>query len=110
MASCRVRHLIEAGSRAPDFRLERLDEGESGLKELIANGPILLVFFKISCPICQFTLPFLQRIHAGGRLRVFGISQNDAEDTLDFHREFGISFQTLLDSDEAGYPASNAYG
>jgi peroxiredoxin len=110
MASRRVRHLVEGGSRAPDFRLKRLDGGESGLTELTANGPILLVFFKISCPVCQFTLPFLERIHAGGRLRVVGVSQNDAEDTLEFHRQFGISFPALLDSDEAGYPASNAYG
>jgi peroxiredoxin len=110
MAARGTRKLIDPGSRAPDFRLPRLDGGDVTLKELVSNGPVLLVFFKISCPICQFTFPFLERIHTAGSLPIFGISQNDAEDTREFNREFGITFPTLLDSEESGFPASNDYG
>jgi peroxiredoxin len=110
MASWRVPKLIEGGSRAPDFRLPLLDGPESGLAELIAGGPVLLAFFKISCPVCQLTLPYLERLHAAGATRVYGISQNDAEDTRDFAVHFKLHLPMLLDPEETGFPASSAYG
>src|SRR5260370_40812364 len=96
MAARRTRKLVAAGSHAPDFRLPRLDGGEMTLQELVSNGPVLLAFFKISCPVCQCTFPFVERLHGAGALPVYGISQNDAEDTREFHREFGVTFPTLL--------------
>lgn len=110
MASRRQLKLLDAGVRAPEFRLPRLDGGEATLQELIANGPVLLAFFKISCPICQLTFPFLERIHQPGLLPVYGISQNDAEDTREFNQEFGVTFPVLLDSEDSGFPVSNDYG
>ncbi len=77
---------------------------------LTVNGPLLVVFFKVTCPVCQLTLPFLNRIHTAGTLPVYGISQDDDADTREFNQEFGIEFPVLLDSEDAGYPASNAYG
>jgi peroxiredoxin len=104
MGSRRVPQLLETGSRAPDFRLPLLDGGEAALSGLIAGGPVLLAFFKITCPVCQFTLPFLDR------LRVYGISQNDADDTREFREHFRLTMPVLLDAGDQGYPASNAYG
>jgi len=109
--AARKQHLLVAeASRAPGFRLDLLSGGETSLTELIADGPVLLAFFKVTCPVCQLTLPYLDRIHASGRLRIYGVSQNDPDDTRDFNREYGISFPTLLDSEDANFPASNAYG
>ncbi len=71
---------------------------------------MLLVFFKVSCPVCQMTLPYLERLHAPGALRIYGISQNDAEETAEFNRRFGISLPMLLDPENEDFPASNAYG
>jgi peroxiredoxin len=102
--------LLKPGARAPEFRLARLDGDESGLHDLIADGPALLAFFKISCPVCQLTLPFLDRIHTPGRLPVYAVSQNDEDDTRDFHRRFGIALPTLLDREENDFAASNAFG
>jgi len=110
MASQRQRHLPATGSAAPDFRLERLEGGQTSLAEIVARRPAILVFFKITCPVCQMTLPFLERIHASGALPVFGISQNDAEDTREFLQEFGVTFPMLLDGEEDNFPASNGYG
>src|SRR5689334_4058129 len=109
MAARRQLALVEAGSRAPDFRLARLDGGHSSLAGLLADGPVLLAFFKVSCPVCQMTFPFLERLHAAG-YSVVGISQDDPGDTRDFNQEFGITFPTLLDTEESGFPVSNAYG
>lgn len=110
MASRGQPRLPEPGTPAPAFHLELLSGGATTLAEILAGGPALLAFFKISCPVCQMTFPFLERIHAAGTVRIFGISQNDAADTREFNREFGVTFPTLLDSEESGFPASNAYG
>ena len=56
------------------------------------------------------TAPFLERLHASGGLPVYGISQNEPNDTREFNEYFGVSFPTLLDSEDEGYPVSNAYG
>jgi peroxiredoxin len=103
-------HVV-TGNTAPRFSLTALDGKDYSLGSLLERGPVVLAFFKISCPVCQFTFPFLQRISerfAGKSASVIGISQDDARDTKDFNQEYGITFPTLLDC--AGYPASNAYG
>ena len=110
MAASKQHQLVPAGTKAPDFRLKRLAGGETSLGDLLANGPVLLAFFKVTCPVCQLTLPFLERIHAAGTLPIYGISQNDPEDTREFIQEFGITFPMLLDEEDNRYPASNAYG
>lgn len=110
MALGRRRALLAAGSRAPEFRLPRLDGGEASLQEILANGPVLLAFFKVSCPVCQFAFPFLERIHSPASLAVYGISQNGADETRKFNRNFGITFPVLLDEEDNGFAISNAYG
>jgi peroxiredoxin len=112
MASAKENQTLSAGQHAPDFRLDDLNGGKRALSELLAEGPVFLAFFKVSCPTCQFTLPFLEHIFrgpAGGGAKMFAVSQDDAEATREFHREFGITMPTLLDSARLGYPASNAY-
>jgi peroxiredoxin len=110
MAARGQHRLLEPGSRAPEFHLELLNGESATLTEILTGGPVLLAFFKISCPVCQMTFPFLERIHAAGAVRIFGISQNDAGDTSEFNQEFGVTFPTLLDSEDSGFPASNDYG
>ena len=113
MASSKHREILRSGAPAPDFRLPELANGEVSLREQLAHGPVLLAFFKVSCPVCQLTLPILERIASRRKdqsAAFFGISQDDAEDTHDFNRRFGVKFPTLLDSEESGFPVSNAYG
>jgi peroxiredoxin len=113
VASHRQRQILQAGSRAPDFELAGLDGRKHRLRDLIAGGPVLFAFYKSACPVCQLTLPFLDRIHRGQgapALSIYAISQDDAETAREFNREFGITFPTLLDAEDENYPASNAYG
>jgi peroxiredoxin len=108
----RTMAALTPGKTAPDFTLPALDGSELSLKEALARGPVLLAFFKISCPVCQYAFPFLQRIYqAYGRKNVTfaGISQNSKKDTALFLREYGVTFPVLLD-DTKSYPVSNAYG
>jgi peroxiredoxin len=102
--------LLEPGARVSDFRLPLLDGGEASLKDILANGSALLAFFKISCPVCQLTVPHLERISSSSKLAVYGVSQNSAADTRGFNRRLGITFPTMLDSSQSGYQVSNAFG
>jgi len=106
------RRLPEAGVRAPEFRLPLLDGPaiDISLAEIAARGEALLAFFKVSCPVCQLTFPFLERVHRAGELIVYGISQNDAQDTRDFAARCRTTFPMLLDSEKSGYLVSSAYG
>jgi peroxiredoxin len=104
---------IVVGNTAPEFSLKSLDGKEVSLSSLLERGPVVAAFFKISCPVCQFTFPFLERLYkrygrAGASF--VGISQDDASDTKDFAKEFGVTFPIVLDAKKKGYLASNAYG
>jgi peroxiredoxin len=103
---------LTVGTKAPDFELRAMDGKRFVLSDELAQGPLVLAFFKVSCPTCQYAFPFLERLeqaygHKG--VRIIGISQNDPRDTAAFTKEFGVTFPVLLD-DTRKYPASNAYG
>jgi peroxiredoxin len=102
---------LKAGTVAPPVSLPAMEGSSFSLQQALDRGPVLLVFFKISCPVCQFTLPYLERIFRAGerRVNVVAVSQNTRQDTAFFLREYGISFPVLLD-DPMSYPVSNAYG
>ena len=103
---------LSKASRAPDFELKTLDGKTFVLADYLLRGPVVLAFFKVSCPTCQYALPFLERLYQayGNKgVALVGISQNDAKDTAAFAKEFGVSFPILLD-DTHKYPVSNAYG
>lgn len=103
---------LNPGTVAPDFTLPTIDGKQFSLRQALADGPVILAFFKVSCPTCQYAFPFLQRIHeahGGKRVNVVGISQNGKKDTQSFLKQYGVTFPTLLDDTEA-YPVSNAYG
>ncbi|HEY1272657.1 MAG TPA: TlpA disulfide reductase family protein [Terriglobales bacterium] len=102
---------LTAGAKAPEFILKTTDGRDFSLQEARARGPVVAVFFKISCPVCQYALPFLERIHkASGNRKVtlVGISQDKQRDTVSFMKEYGITFPVLLDETDT-YPVSNAY-
>jgi peroxiredoxin len=89
-----------------------MDGSKFSLGGALTRGPVVAAFFKISCPVCQYAFPFLERIyrsHAGSKVTIVGISQNNKKDTAAFIKEFGVTFPVLLD-DTNTYPVSNAYG
>ena len=103
---------LTAGKKAPDFTLSAIDGTRFSLRLALQRGPVVVAFFKISCPVCQYAFPFFERLHkasANGKATVVGISQNDARDTAAFLKEYGVTFPALLD-DPNGYAVSNAYG
>ena len=103
-------HIV-AGNTAPEFSLKSLEQKQYSLHSLLERGPVVAAFFKISCPVCQFTFPFLERLHqryGSGGATFLGISQDDARATKSFASEYGVTFPVVLDDDR--YLVSNAYG
>jgi peroxiredoxin len=103
---------LTVGAKAPEFELKTLDGKKFSLSDELARGAVVLAFFKVSCPTCQYALPFLERLYkayAKNGVTLVGISQNDAKETAAFNQQFGITFPVLLD-DTRSYPVSNAYG
>lgn len=101
---------LQTGDRAPDVPLRTLAAAMLTTASLWSEGPVLLAFYKASCPTCQLTLPFLERLRAGGA-RVYCVAQDDAATARAFNAEYEMpAMPTLLDSAADGYPASNAFG
>jgi len=101
--------MLKAGAKAPEFTLEDMTGAKHSLTEILSRGAALLVFYKISCPVCQLTLPFLERISKGS-LQVIAISQDDERATAKFQQKYSVAMPTLLDRDSDDYEVSNAYG
>jgi peroxiredoxin len=104
---------VDAGRTAPGFSLKGLDGTTYSLEALRQKGPVVAAFFKISCPVCQFTFPFLQRLfqrYGGDDVTFLGISQDDAKATAGFAQQYRVTFPMGVDEKDKGYPASNAYG
>jgi peroxiredoxin len=102
---------LGTGEKAPEFSLASVTGQKMSLAETLKKGPAMVAFFKISCPVCQFTFPFLERMYEkyGDRKFTFlGVSQDDARDTKDFMKEFGVKFPVVID--DVKFTASNNYG
>ena len=104
---------LEAEAVAPDLSLPTTDDGQNfSLAAASKYAPVVLAFFKVGCPTCQYAFPYLERIHKAyprNKVTVVGVSQDPKQDTLEFMKQFGVTFPVLLDETRK-YPASNAYG
>lgn len=103
---------LKPGAAAPEMSPKSLNgAGEISLSQARQRGPVLAAFFKVSCPVCQFAFPYLERIYKAygdGKVSFVGVSQDDASASRSFAKDFKITFPVALD-DKARYPASNAY-
>ncbi|MFB3923861.1 MAG: peroxiredoxin family protein [Terriglobia bacterium] len=102
---------IKKGEAAPAFELPGIEGNRYSLEEALARGPLLAAFFKVSCPTCQYTFPFIERLYQQFRpkgIQVWAVSQDDARASRQFAKEFGTTFPVLID--EYPYQASRKYG
>jgi peroxiredoxin len=107
---------ISPGQVAPATRFRSTEGAALTTNGVVALGnglPVLLAFFKTSCPICRMTWPYLQRLHeayGGKAVHVAGVSQDDAASSRAYYRTYGgATFDLLLDP-EPTFVASNAFG
>ena len=101
---------LTAGKIAPAFQLATTTGKSLSLQEALREGPVLVAFFKVSCPVCQFTFPFLERIHQqfrGSGVQIWGVAQDSAPDATRFARTYRLTFPILID--DHPYKTSREY-
>jgi peroxiredoxin len=107
----RMASALMPGTQAPRFELHAMDGSQFSLTNALERGPVLVVFFKVSCPVCQYALPFYQRLfktYGDAAVSMVAISQNEKSDTAAFLKQYGITFPVLLE-DTKSFPVSNAF-
>ena len=103
---------LTAGALAPPFKLSATDGSNFSLQDALSHGPVVLAFFKVSCPVCQYAFPLYDRLFQAYKhhdVTLVGVSQNTKKDTDSFLQKLSVTFPVLLD-DTKTYPVSNAYG
>jgi peroxiredoxin len=103
---------LDTGTKAPDFTLPTTDGDKFSLAEALKRGPVVLAFFKVTCPVCQYAFPLYDRVYQrlkGTKVSFVGVSQNEEDETEQFMRQYGVTFPVLLE-DVKKYGVSNAYG
>lgn len=102
---------LTPGKTAPNFSLEAIDGKTYSIDKERKTRLVLAAFYKKSCPVCQLTFPFLERIHkayAGKDFEVLGIAQDEASEAEVFAGEYELSFPITID--EHPYKTSDEYG
>ncbi len=103
--------VLRIGQSAPQFGLSAIGGNKYSLQEGLKNGPVLAAFFKVACPTCQYTFPFLERLYQQLRssgVQIWGISQDEVKDSRRFAREYSVTFPILID--DYPYHISREYG
>ncbi|MEJ5339306.1 MAG: peroxiredoxin family protein [Aquificaceae bacterium] len=88
---------LKLGEKAKDFELPEREGHFHSLAETV--GYKLLVFYKVTCPACQLTLPFVERLHKlyGHVVTVWGIAQDPEHAVREFAKKYGLTFPQLVD-------------
>jgi peroxiredoxin len=89
---------LAPGDRAPNFLLTATNGERYSLDDKLT----LAIFFKTSCPTCQYAWPFYQRLYQAYKkagLEVWGISQHDREKTRQYAVKYEATFPHLVDED-----------
>ncbi len=104
--------VLSVGAQAPDFALSGIDGKQYSLSAALKGGPLLAVFIKTSCPVCDLAMPYLNRLtEAYGRQgwQLWVISQDDQEASRSYAQRFGVGFPLLVDDPADGWAVSCAY-
>ncbi len=87
---------LKAGTRAPDFSLPTIDEGELSLADF-RGVPVLLVFSDPQCGPCDELAPQLQEVHLRQpELQVLVVSRRDVEANRTKATALGLTFPIVL--------------
>jgi peroxiredoxin len=98
--------MLTAGDKAPSFTLPAVEGGED-VTDPWTDGPVVLAFFKTSCPVCKMVAPMLTKLSEGG-VRVVTIGE-DPPGAITAYNEAHDQQVPALSQGEP-YSVSRAYG
>jgi peroxiredoxin len=107
-----AKSIIRAVALSPGTKFPRISLlDESGAPAAPADGETLYALFKTTCPVCELTWPFLERIRQvadGGKLAIVAVSQDNPAKTSAFNERTGTRLDTRYDPEP--WKASVALG
>ena len=95
-----------AGDRQPDLAV-----GSWRLEDGLAKGPVLLMFVKVGCPTCEYSLPLIDRIYQNypeSSVSVVALAQEYQRGARRLIRDGDLHLTVGLDSDP--HLIGEAYG
>ena len=98
--------MLEAGDKAPSFTLPSVDDGQP-VSDPWIEGPTVLSFFKVSCPVCKMVAPMLTKLSEAG-VRVVAVGEDPPEAIARFIEKENQRVPSL--SEEAPFDVSEAFG
>ncbi|MGH9155739.1 MAG: peroxiredoxin family protein [Acidimicrobiales bacterium] len=96
---------LAAGDTAPSFTLTDARTGRP-VSDPWRGGPVVLAFFKVTCPVCQMVAPTVQAVADGGA-RVVAVGQDPPDTLAAYAARHGQHVPTL--SEPPPYRVSTAY-
>jgi peroxiredoxin Q/BCP len=106
--------MLKNGTQAPEFDLEDQDGRRHTLKSLLQGGPLILYFypadFTPGCTKEACSFRDLQKDLVAARLRVVGVSPQDAESHKRFAAKHGLNFPLLADPEKQAVKAYDVDG
>lgn len=98
--------MLQPGDHAPSIALPDTTTGDP-LADPWRDGPVVLAFFKTTCPVCQMAAPKVQALADGG-VRVVAVGEDPPAEIRSYSDQYGQNVTTLTEA--APYPASDAFG
>ena len=72
-----------------------------------ADGPVGLLFYKVTCPTCQLAAPTMRHFERAFPGRVVGVGQDPEPELARFTQEYEMGIASV--EDPPPYPVSDAY-
>ena len=98
--------MLQAGDKAPSFTLPAVDDGRP-VTDPWRDGPTVLSFFKVSCPVCKMVAPMLTRMVDAG-VRVVVVGQDPPDAIKVFSENEGLNVPAVAEA--APYEVSESFG
>jgi peroxiredoxin len=102
---------LTVGDRAPSFSLPSATGGTVALADLLADGPVVLTFYRGAwCPYCDIALRALQQHHdaiTARGARLGAVSPQIPDESLTLTEKHNIAFEVLSD---IGSDTAKQYG
>lgn len=102
---------LTVGDRAPAFRLPTATGGTVALTDLLADGPVVLTFYRGAwCPYCNLALRALQHIHSditAHGAQLVAVSPQIPDESLSLTEKHSLAFHVLSD---LGSDVAKQYG
>lgn len=93
--------VAERAIEAPDFSLPNLDGDILNLRDF-RGKPLMLVFWRVNCPSCEYQMPFLQRFYekwSYDEIALVTVNVGEPPDMVaEYVSRHGLTFPVLVDT------------